>query len=339
MRRPGSSPAALAALGLALACGGGGGGNGGGGSAEITAANAEAITSEVLLGIELSAEESTLAAGVLLAEVGPTLASAASAGGAPVVSGAAAPVLAGGAGVAARATFGPTTEDCAQGGSLTFSGERNAVDQPSPGDRLSLDYDQCDAGGGDPVLDGSLDYVIVAITGDLTSDVFAVRLDVAFGDFVQAGAEEIEADGDATASYDAREQPKKKSFLAGRRISLREDARAVELEDFSTSLTDNLGVDAVDARGFLASLDTPPVFEGQVFYDTATPLTEEHADDSVDDEIAAGEFIVGGDLLIEGAGGASIRLVELGGEDVELQVTEADGQTATIDTTWDALLG
>ena len=350
MRRRGTGAAPLALLGIALACGSGGGGNGSGATAEITAANAETITSQVLLGIELSAEESTIAAGLLLAEVGPTLTSAAG------VSRTAAPALDGSTGIAPNAAIGPTTEDCAAGGSVTFSGERAQLDQPSVGDRLSLVYDQCDAGNGDPVLDGSLDYVIVAIVGDITSDAFAVRIDVDFGEFVQTGAEEeIEADGAATASYDARTPPTKKSFIAGPQLTLcvvptgtnqppclmRADARAVELQDFDTSLIDNLGVDAVDGHGLLASLDVPPVFEGQVAFDTVTPLAEGHADDTVDDEIAGGEFIVGGDLLITGASGATIRLVELEDPNVELLVDlDGDGETdLTIDTTWDALQG
>jgi hypothetical protein len=338
MRRRGAGAAPLALLGLALlACGGGGSGGGSDATAEITADNSEAITSEVLLGLELSAEESTLPAGIALSQVGPALASAA----APVALVAATPSLAGSVSLASSTAIGPTTEDCAAGGSVTFSGTRAELDVPSVGDRMSFAYDQCDDGGSAPVLDGSLDYVIVALAGDLTGDLFAVRLDVTFGNFVQTtAAEQVAADGAATTSYDARTPPQKKSFIAGPMLSLRKDSRTVELLNFDNSLIQDSGADGVDGHGLLASLDSPPVFDGQVAYDTVTPITDGHADDTVDDELAAGEFIVGGDLLITGVGGASIRLVEQTDPNVELLVDlDGDGEPeGDCVTTWDALL-
>ena len=334
MRRRGRGGAPIALLGVALACSSGGGGSGGdSATAEITPANAEAISSEVLLGLELSAELSTLPAGLVLAEVGPALASSPAAGTTP-------PRIVGGTvGAAATTPIGPTTEDCTASGTVTFSGQRAEVDAPSVNDRLNLDYAQCDEGNGDPVLDGSLDSVVVAIAGDLASDLFALRLDVTFGNFVQtSAAEEIESNGAATASYDARTPPQKKSFLAGPSMTLRKNSDTIELQNFDNSLIQQNAEQAVGGHGLLTSLDMPPVFVGSVSYDTVKPITPGHEDDTVDDELAAGEFIMGGDLLITGVSNATIRLVELTDPNVELIVTDAGGQQTTLDTTWSALL-
>jgi hypothetical protein len=221
------------------------------------------------------------------------------------------------------------------------------------GNRLSASFAACvdEDEQGDPLpqLDGKLSYVIRALGGEIGTDFFLVTLDLDFDAFeVTDGADSLQTDGGATATYDTTSPPFAASAASGPSLDLKlveiGATSQFELRDFDNSLVDDTGVaegdsfsDGVaagkytlDGRGRLTS----SCFTGEARYDTVAPLDG--------DKVEEDQFVVGGDLRIEGADGVDIRLVELSSTEVELQVdVNSDGEiedSETLTTSWAELL-
>jgi hypothetical protein len=318
-RWPRSAPA-LSALALALACGGGGGGDDDG--AEITSANAQSLSGEVLLGMLWSAELGRIGGRI----GGDTLNASAS-------------LQASGDGIGLLASFGPITEDCEAGGTVTFSGDVENPAVSTVGDRLDADFAQCEFEDGE-VLDGFLSYVIDGLAGDLGTELYAFSvaltleaLELVPGDGSQLELDSLLFDGTTGLIVDTRDAPFSKSVVQGSALDLigngagLGDGLELLLLGFTTNASDDIenpgGAYIFDGNGTLASES----FSGELGYESEVPF-----------ESDGGGAPFEGELLITGAGGASIRLFAEGAS-VRLELDlDGDGSVdETQTTTWDAL--
>lgn len=317
MRRAGSAAASLALLGLALACSSGGGGDDEEATALITSGNAVEISAKVLQAIALSASVSTIGLGLDADGTSPALAETL----------ADVPRLEGGGTV--FPAFGPSTQACAESGSVTVSGEVADVEQPSVGDRIRAEYDACDRGDGAAILDGILAYVIRTIQGDFANGLFRLILDIELSDFsaTNENGARLDVSGVGSLGVDTTAPPFVQTSLRGGEAG--EPPADIELSNFVTSLIQDLGSDtySIDGGGEVRSSDAD--FQGVAFYDTLEVLTGE-GDQPPDDGV----------VLIMGAGDATIRVVPIDAVNVELELDldgdgSVDGPPLTV--SWAAL--
>lgn len=339
MRRTGFA-SSLGVFGLVLACGGGGGsgsgGGGGGGMAEITAANAESIASDVLGALSLSAEFSLL--GESFGGILPTDATAGADAGnlrglAEAVRVALAadldglPSLPGGGISPTGGSFDPVTEACDGGGSVTFSGSNSGSPDLGPGDRISARFDDCFPDEKSDRIDGTLSLRIVALTGDLDT-AYSIVLDLgvdelAFG----TGMDSLAMDGGATTEFDNTAPPLLESSAEGERLRFQTGTgNDITLRGFEAVLARDTNDDEFDVVGD-ARL-TSDDWSGEVVYDVTQNLMGDIEVDIPDD----GAVLVTGD-------DTAMRILVLDAVDVRLEVdTDGDDTFETvIMTTWAAL--
>lgn len=309
---------------LAAGCGGGGGG---GSSApvtyaEITSDNAQLIASEVV-GTTIG-----------VADVGGGNVFAASANGsADAASLAAASVMKKrlwtGAGPTASFTLPPLTESCLVDGTVTMSGTIASLDAPSSGDRISMDFNQCDDGDGE-VWDGGMDLLVRTFAGDFDADQYLLGADAALDHFsiTVPGQAAFVGNGDMRVVSDSRSPPLMTGSVSGALFTLRWDGTTRTLRNFSSEFSEDMSVVpnpfTEEHWGTLSS----PLFSGRVDYDTVAILQ------------GAGENPpVAGELLITGKDDATIRLTVLDATNLQLDI-DLDGDTVVDETqaaTWDTL--
>jgi hypothetical protein len=338
MRRTGLA-SSLGVFGLVVACGGGGGsGSGGGGSqAEITPANAESIASDVLGALSLSAEYSLLGesfGGILPADANAENDGGSLRGLAEAVRIALAadpgdglPSLPGGGISPTGGSFGPATEACDGGGTVTFSGSNSGSPDLGPGDRISARFEDCFPDEKSDRIDGTLSLRIVALTGDLDT-AYAIVLDIgveelAFG----TGIDSLAMDGGATTEFDNTTPPLLESSAEGERLRFQTGSgNDITLRGFEVVLERDTNDDEFDVvgDGRLTSDD----WSGEVVYEVTQNLIGDIEVDMPDD----GAVLVTGD-------GTAMRILVLDAVDVRLEVdTDGDDIFETvIMTTWSTL--
>ena len=228
-----------------------------------------------------------------------------------------------------KVPLGPDTYDCGVSGTQTISGEiSNIFDFSglSAGDRINVEATECDDGLGE-VVNGRIEMTVVSFSGDLTTGLYQLEMAVQLIDFeVTTAADSILSNGDATVWLDTMGNPLFEMSVSGSSLTTVYAAGTDVLTDFMTLQTVDASVlpepytlsaaGTVDSSRLAGSIDfsTPVTFQG-----------------------AGATYPYAGELLVTGAGGATVRLIALTDQSVRIETdTDGDGTVdGTEDTTWD----
>jgi len=229
-----------------------------------------------------------------------------------------------------------TTEPCPSGGSITISG--NIADPDLlvfqgvllPGDNFNSDFNACDIGFG-LITNGGFDFTVNSFSG-VIFDLFDIDLDGNFRNFsLSSDGSTFQINGQFDASIVSTTFPISTVIASSPQldISINPEGFAATLFDYSeTSTTDFSGFPEIcttDASGSLQSSE----FSGEVEFVT----TEDFSGDCFDNPSS-------GSALITGADGATINLIVIDSNNVELHIDlDADGIVDEVQArTWDELL-
>ncbi len=217
-----------------------------------------------------------------------------------------------------------TNTPCAADGSVTVSGEISDLTTLSTGDRVKLEFFACDDGAGQ-VLNGIYEIVTNSFSGDLGQGLFNLDATATFDGFeVTEGLEMTSLNGAATLQLDTSLPPMMSISVFGSSVSVSDNTDSATLSDFRTDVTHNAGVAPEAYTSAAFGRLTSTLFEGHVDY--STPVTFQGF---------AGEYPFDGELLVEGADGAWVRLIALDNVNVRLVIDPGDASgVVTIDTTW-----
>ena len=275
----------------------------------ITVADADVVAAEVMRGIVISTD---------FAEV--------SSGPGSSVETTAVAVAAGG--VTAAFEVPPTTRDCAEGGSVTVQGDVAVVGTLTGDDVLEADFSACQQEEDGFILDGSLDFLVRAFTGDL-DDAFRLEVQARFTDLEMSleGDPPTEADGLVELVQDTRSPQLQLVAMSEGPITFSEGDHTLTLTLFQNSADRNITTGDYELNGAGSVISS--VFDGAR---AAYAIVDTLAGD-VPGEPAEGE------LRINGADDATLLLIAQG-TNVELEVDlDGDGplepQSQTL--SWDAL--
>ncbi len=213
---------------------------------------------------------------------------------------------------------------CAVDGSVTVSGEVANPATLSAGDRLRLEFFDCDDGAG-KVLNGIYEIVVNNFSGDIAQGLFDLNASATFEGFeVVEGLEVTALNGATTLDLDTSMPPMTSVSVSGNSVSVSDNTDSATLTLFRTDVTHNAGVAPEAYTSSASGTLSSTLFVGDVHYSTPVPF-----------QGFAGEHPFEGELLVTGANGASVRLVALDNINVRLQVDRGDGSgTATQDVTW-----
>ncbi len=222
--------------------------------------------------------------------------------------------------------FGPLTLDCAVTGSFTVSGELENPPTFTAGDTIVAEYANCDDGLGE-VLDGTLNFVVDAFTGDIFTGIYDMTMTMNLVDFqATTDADVVMANGDGTATLNTLAAPYVEASVSGNAMTTDTNSGSETLTTYSSAQTLDAGLDPAPytmvASGTLDSSQLP----GAIDY--STPVMFQGFDS---DYPHIGELLVSGDS-------SSIRLIAVDNVDVLIEVySNAAGTGApddTIATTW-----
>ena len=213
---------------------------------------------------------------------------------------------------------------CAVDGSVTVTGQVANPTTLSDGDQLNLEFFDCDDGD-DQVLNGIYEIVVSNFSGDVSQGLFNLDVTATFDGFeVTRGLELTALNGATTLNLDTSVPPTTSVAMSGVSLSVSDRTDSATLTEFRTEATRNAGVApevyTTAASGTFAST----LFEGNVNYSTPVPF-----------QGFVGEFPFPGELLVTGAGGASLKLMALDNINVRLEIDPGDGSGIVVqDTTW-----
>jgi hypothetical protein len=225
------------------------------------------------------------------------------------------------------ATYGPESVDCEVSGSMIVSGSQAVSQSVTVGDAVIIEFFECD-NGGDAVVDGRLEFEIVAFAGDLatgqmTLTVSMTLVSLSFGVDGANGA----MDGTVSFTLDTTNAPE--TFIA-----LSSASFVVESGGSSATLRDYIATIVIDPMLATVTIDSSATlstaaFDGEVSYVTAESLVF----------TATGEP-VSGKIVVDGADDATLTISILGADYIELGIdTDGNGTVdALIMTSWDALI-
>jgi hypothetical protein len=217
-----------------------------------------------------------------------------------------------------------TTSLCAVDGSVTVTGEVASPVTLSAGDRLRFEFFDCDDGAGQ-VLSGIYEILVNNFSGDFLEGLFNLNATVTFDGFeVTEGLEMTALNGVATLNLDTSTPPITSVSVSGISLSVSDRTDSATLNNFRTDVTHNAGV-APEVYTMAASGTlTSTLFEGDVIYSTPIPF-----------QGFAGEYPFPGELVVTGAGDASLRLMALDNINLRLEIDPGDGSgIVTQDSTW-----
>ncbi len=232
--------------------------------------------------------------------------------------------------VMARDTFASKTAimetaPCSFGGQIIIDAELEDPVTVTPGDRFDTQFVSCNEG---IVIDGGLNFVITAFTGDanaLLSGNFALSADAVYdGLAVTSGGDTVTADGDLSLSLDATMPPTISTQVAGNNFSVSTAEDTITLINYDVSNVDNGSSYTYSTNGTIDSA----ALQGSVTFQTLVPF-----------EGVGDDYPFVGELLATGANGSTVQLIALSDADVRLQIdNNGDGAIdEVIDTTWAAL--
>jgi hypothetical protein len=320
-----NSPLKISAIGITVlalfGCGGGGGGSGGTtptADITITSGNAVAVARDVYDSVGDTASLGDFGTGGLIGSTGPatpTLSKAAS-------SLAAKAGLSGSVdtGSLIAVAFGPEQSACAVAGTVRISGDISNPDALSGGDTVTLVFTNCDDGDGQ-VVNGRLTLTIDSVSGDMTTQFFALGATLDFQSFsVREAANTTTVNGGFSMLLDTTGYPVTEAALSSPYLSVTDGVRTATLSNYSTmatvdessqppafSVTSSGRID-LPARGGSVSYSTPEPFAG---------FGEGDPDSGV--------------LFVRGASGATITMTVQSSTQVQLEM-DYDGN-GTVDET------
>lgn len=301
------------------ACGGGGSdGLAGGGGSPAPAAGLKIDSSNAQAASKASYDSAagSVEVGTLLTDSGPIAAN-------PAGSMKAAQQFSKLTGSDIQQSLVPVTEDCLSG-SYTVDATLANPFTITPGDSFNIVFNECDEGFGE-VLNGTLDFTIDALSGDLAGGMYELQVSMSLTDFqVSSDADVVTSNGDATVVLDLTNNPLVLASTSGSSLQTVSNASSDTLRNFSSSQSVNAGLEPVpfswDASGTLdttrltdtVTYSTPVTFEG---YDLDYPYT--------------GELLVVGDS-------SSARIVAIDSVNVRIDIdSDGDGTVdESIETTW-----
>ena len=328
MARTAQAYIALVTISLA-ACGGGG--NGGGGTistaplAEITSANAPAISSAVMssmleggdlgafAGLTTGAGTGSLKGELVFAKVGALQTGAIRMFTKQRQLG------------IFQAPIEPMMEECLGGGTLTMSGDLQNPGTLTQGDTITFEYDECSEGT--TVVHGTFAMTITSFSGDLLSGTFSFGVDVDLSGFrVLEDGELATADGEVSITLSAAADPSLEVSVRATTLTVGANGTTSTMTDFvlTQQVDSQSGNYLLDASGSLTSSD----FSGRVNFETTVSFQG-----TGDGNAFSGE------LVITGAAQATIHISVLDGTMLRLAIdTNGDGNAdETMDRSWDEL--
>ena len=225
-----------------------------------------------------------------------------------------------------KVPLGPDVYPCLIGGTVTISGDLASLFTLTPGDRINIEYVDCDDDLGE-VLNGRIEMTVATYSGDVNLGLYVLTMDVLMIDFeVVTAADTVMSNGDSTVTIDTTGLPTIAMSITGSSLTTDTMTSSETVTDFSTAqsvdttappqpyaLTSSGTVDSTELSG-LIDYDTPLQFDG---LGPAYPYA--------------------GELLVTGASGATVRLIALDEVNVRIE-TDSNGDgvvDTTEDTTWD----
>lgn len=226
----------------------------------------------------------------------------------------------------AQVPIPPTVSACAGGGTLTISGDIADIItfNLTQGDFFLIDFDMCSDGAGS-TIDGVLDYVVDAFSGNFLGGLYDLTMTMSIENFQLATPEDVVTmNGVATARLDTLLTPAVAAEVSGPSITVDTNNSTETLTNFASSQTLDAGVSpspyTMTASGTLDSSQ----LNGTVQYSTPTPFSgfdNDYPDTGV--------------MLIMGEA-SSARLTAVDNVNVMIEIdTNGDGSyDEIINTTW-----
>ena len=213
---------------------------------------------------------------------------------------------------------------CAVDGNVIVIGQVANPTTLSAGDRLNLEFFDCNDGAGQ-VLNGIYEIVVNNFSGDVLQGLFNLNATATFDGFeVTQGLEMTALNGATTLNLDTSIPLMTSVSVSGASLSVSDRTDSATLTEFWTEVTHNAGVAPEAYTLAAAGTLTSTLFEGEVNYNTPVPL-----------QGFVGEYPFPGELLVTGEGGASLRLMALDNINVRLEIDPGDGSgIVTQDTNW-----
>lgn len=223
-----------------------------------------------------------------------------------------------------KVPFGPTMLPCAVSGSLTVSGDLANPLTLSAGDTILAVYANCDDGLGE-VIDGTLDFVVDAFTGDIFTGAYDMTMTMDLMNFQSTTATDVLlGNGDGTAILNTVAAPYVEASVTGSSMTSDLNGSTETITAYSSAQTLDGGLDPAPytmvASGTLDSSD----LSGVVTYSTAVMF-----------EGLGADYPNIGEMLVT-ATNSSARLIAVDNVDVRIEIdSDGDGMIDdTILTTW-----
>jgi len=224
-----------------------------------------------------------------------------------------------------KVPLGPDTYDCGVSGTQTISGDLASLLTLTVGDQINVDAVDCDDGLGE-VINGRMEMTVATFSGDLVLGLYLLEMDVLLIDFeVATATDTVVSNGDSRVSLDTTGNPMIAMGISGLSMTTVSNTTTLIMTNFDNAQTVNTStvpepytliasgtVDSSDLGGII-SYTTPFMFQG-----------------------AGADYPFAGEMLIEGADGATIRLIALDTVNVRIETdTNGDGMVDfTENTTW-----
>lgn len=221
-------------------------------------------------------------------------------------------------------------ENCASSGTVDVTITQANVNTVTVGDRIVAVFVDCDDGLG-YVISGTVDMTIVAVQGDILTEVFLLGMEVLMTDIVVTeGASVMTAEGDFTLTLDSLDFPAVRTSLAGENLQLGSNGEEVSLTTFDHALQLDLGVSPEALVATVSGSLSSSTLDGSVDYETTVAI-EAVGDD--DPHV--------GEILITGAEDSSVRIVIIDNSHIRLEIDENGDGTIDefVDTNWATLNG
>jgi hypothetical protein len=224
-----------------------------------------------------------------------------------------------------KVPLGPDTYDCGVSGTQTISGELASLFTLSVGDQINVDAVDCDDGLGE-VINGRMEMTVATFSGDLALGLYLLEMDVLLIDFeVATATDTVLSNGDSRVSLDTTGTPMISMGISGNSLTTITNTTTMIMSNFGNSQTVDTSTIpepyTLDASGTVDSSE----LGGIISYSTAVTF-----------QGAGGDYPFAGQMLIEGADGATIRLIALDAINVRIETdTDGDGTVDfTENTTW-----
>jgi len=202
----------------------------------------------------------------------------------------------------------------------------------SAGDTILVEYVNCDEGFGE-VIDGTIDIVVDAFTGNIFDSAYDVTMTAELMNFqVTTSADTLTSNGDATASLNTLVPSFASASVSGNLMTTDTNRSSEVLTAYTSSQTVNAGLDpapyTMNASGTLDSSQ----LTGTITY--LTEKTFEGFDVNYPNK---------GELLVSAESGSARLVAQINGLDVHIEIYSNSTGTGTPDqtimTTWAELSG